>query len=110
MNETDGQDPDEAPPGGLETAAKILSLGLVYALASVLWLLWIMVPEHQRRLLMMRAVHQMRGFLGRAAFHAGHQAMGLEISGRGANYVLPLSLSVARDKTAAAYEKLRYSG
>jgi hypothetical protein len=107
VSESNGQDPGETPPGSLETAAAILSLA--YALASVLWLLWIMVPESTRRLWLMRVVHQMRGFLGRAAFRAGHQAMGLEISGHGVNYALPLTLSVARDKAAAVYERLRYS-
>jgi len=105
----DGQDED-GQEEALEKAAQVM--GLAYAtlsLAYLLWMLWMHIPEHRRRLLLMITVNRADRFLGRLAFRTGHQAMGREISGQGQNYGLPLVLSAARDKAAAAYEKLRYS-
>ena len=91
----------------LEMVAQILSLA--YAVISILWLIWILVPEHQRRLWAMKAANRTRQVMGTLAFRTGHQAMGLELASSVENYRLPYLLSVARDRAAAFYNKLRYT-
>lgn len=88
----------------LQLATAILSL--IYT-AYILWIM--LVPEHQRRLILMRAASQVRSLSARAAFRTGHQAMGLEISGSGRNYELPYRLSQLRDLSGRIYERLRYT-
>jgi hypothetical protein len=105
---TDSEDLDpDAAAYRLEMAARILSL--LYALISIVWLMWILIPEHQRKLWAMRAAARIRQVTGTLAFRTGHQAMGLEIASNVENYRLPYLLSAARDKAAALYEKLRYT-
>lgn len=91
----------------IELIVKIL--GLAYTLMCVLWLVWAMIPEHRKRLLMMRLAQGTQKNASRAAFRTGHQAMGLEISGSGENYSLPYALSMVAELAARAYEKLRYT-
>lgn len=91
----------------IDLAVKVL--GLAYTLMCLAWLAWAMIPEHRRKLLMMRLAEATRRSASRTASRAGHQAMGLEISGCGANYSFPYVLSLTRDKAAAALERLRYS-
>lgn len=104
MSETDGTpEQDER----LEKITKLLSLA--YAMISVLWLLWILIPEHRRRLLMMHAAASLRQTAGRLACRTGHQAMGLELRVSVENYELPYRLSLVREWAAKVYEKLRYT-
>ena len=91
----------------LEMTAKILILA--YWAISVLWVTWQLIPEHQRRLMAMRAAKTAGKSAWRTAFRTGHQAMGLEISGRGTNYELPYLLSRLAATCERIYEKLRYS-
>jgi hypothetical protein len=95
-----------------ETAARLKMatqlLGLVYALASLLWLMWMLVPEHRKRLLAMQAAARMRQVTGTLAFRTGHRAMGLELASSVENYALPYRLSQARDWLSVLYDKLRY--
>lgn len=81
-------------------------LGLMYTL-YVMWML--LVPEHRRRLLLMRLTATVKQAAGRAAFRTGHQAMGLELSVSVENYDLPYWLSRLRDRAAAVYDRLRYT-
>lgn len=81
-------------------------LGLAYMMYA-LWIL--LVPEHSRRLILMRAAAAVRQRAAKAAFRTGHQAMGLEISGCGRNYELSYRLSQLRDAANRAYDKLRYT-
>ena len=90
----------------LEMAAKIL--GLIYALISLMWLAWAMIPEHRKRLWAMKATAAVRQGTGTLAFRTGHKAMGLELASSVENYTLPYLLSQARDKAGEFYEKLRY--
>lgn len=91
----------------LEMLAKLLSLA--YALVSLLWLLWILIPDHQKRLIAMRMVRNLHLTARRAAFRAGHQAMARELSGHATSYELPYRLSLAAEQTARLYDKLRYT-
>jgi len=98
---------DEDAARQLELATKIL--GLLYALISLAWLMWMLIPEHRKRLWAMRAVQAIRQATGTLAFRTGHKAMGHELASSTENYALPYLLSVARDKAAAVYERLRYT-
>jgi hypothetical protein len=91
----------------LEMAAKILSL--MYALISVLWLVWFLIPEHKRREMAMRALRTTARTAWRTASRAGQQAMDLELSGHGTSYGVPYGLSRVAAAAEHAYEKLRYT-
>jgi hypothetical protein len=107
MNEEEETARQDGAGRALETTAKILSL--LYALISVLWLMWILIPEHQRRLLAMRAAKTAERNAWRTAFRAGHQEMGLELKGCATSYQVPYRLSRLAMSAERAYEKLRYS-
>src|SRR5580700_7559367 len=94
-----------------ETAAARVEMAIrvAYALLCLLFLLWMMIPEHRRRLMMMRLAETARKAAGQAAYRAGHLAMGHEISGRGESYSVPLALSLVRDRAALAVNRMRYT-
>ena len=52
------------------------------ALASTLTMAWFMLPEHQRRLMLMRAAQRARNLAGRLARSEGYAGMGAELAGR----------------------------
>src|ERR1700733_6527954 len=106
MSEPSGPAEDASRAERFLTSLKI-AMELL-GLALTIYYLWIMlIPEHSRKLMLMRAAETTRQRAGKAAFRAGHQAMGLEIRGRGKNYELPYRLSQARDLAGRAYDKLR---
>lgn len=108
MRDDEGEPvPQDDTAAKLETAAKLMSL--LYALVSLLWLLWILIPEHKRRLAAMRMVKAIERSAWRTAFRAGHQEMGLELSGCATSYQVPYLLSRVAGKAGQAYEKLRYT-
>jgi hypothetical protein len=81
------------------------ALGLVYAI----WMIWLMVPEHRRKLAIMRAMAVIRNGAGALASRTGTQAMSLEARTGTENYVVPYGFSLIRDKAGTWYERLRYS-
>ncbi len=94
----------------LRTAAALASA--LYGLVSLGWLVWMLIPEHRKRLLGMKAAAAGRSLAGRAAFRTGHQAMGLELKGcgeSGSGYAPVYLLSLARERAGRAYERMRYS-
>jgi hypothetical protein len=91
----------------LEMAEKVLSLA--YALMSIVLLLWMLIPEHKKRLMAMQVIKTLERNAWQTAFRAGHQAMGLELRGRATSYDLPYRLSLLGEKAGRAYEKLRYT-
>jgi hypothetical protein len=103
----------QSPEAGSDAAARVeLAVklaSLTYAIACLLYLVWVMIPAHQRRLMAMEALTRAQNAARRTAFRAGHQAMGLELSGRGTSYGLPYTLSRAAEAAAAARDKLRYA-
>ena len=83
---------------------------LIQALLGIglsLWMLWIMVPQHRRQLARMRLLLSLRQSMGWAARRAGAASMRAELATQQQNYVLPYSLSLARDWLAAAYDRTR---
>jgi hypothetical protein len=97
--------------GRAETALIWLRIATELAgLAYMIYVMWVMlIPEHQRRLMLMQATAMVQRAAAAAACRAGRQAMGLELSGYAKNYELPYRLSLLRDAAAAVYERLRYT-
>ncbi len=89
-------------PGKLQQAA-----ALVVSLAMA----WAMLPEHQQRLLAMRAVHALRGLTARWARAEGHAGMGNELAGQPEaaerQYGAAYHLSRARDAFGRVLEGMR---
>lgn len=101
------QDETEQLTARLDLAVKAASLA--YALASLLWLMWILIPEHKRRLLAMQAVAAVQTTARRQACRTGHQAMGHEATSGCENYLLPYRLSLLAERAGKVYERLRYT-
>lgn len=83
---------------------------LIQALIGIalsLWCLWLTVPEHRRKEWRMRFLASLRRSTGSAARHAGAAGMQAELASGQQNYVLPYSLSLLRDRLAAAYDRTR---
>lgn len=107
MEEDLDQAEEESRAGRLETAARILSL--LYALVSLLWLAWVLIPEHQRRLTLMRIARAAEKSAWHAASRAARAEMGHELSGRATSYALPYGLSRLAIAAARVYDRMRYS-
>jgi hypothetical protein len=73
--------------------------------------MWMMLPEHQRRLAVMRATRWLQAVADRAAARQGRAGMGAELAGRVGDalhrYQTAYSLSVTRDRLARVYERQR---
>ena len=83
---------------------------LIQALLGIglsLWMLWIMVPQHRRQLARMRLLESLRRSTAWAARRAGAASMRAELATQQQNYALPYSLSLLRDRLAAAYDRTR---
>lgn len=93
---------DSRPPG---RAQQIAAMVLTVAMA------WGMLPEHRRRLILMRTVHLCQRAAGRAARHAGHAGMGNELAGRAGDaarhYTSAEQLGRARDQLGRVLEAMR---
>lgn len=82
---------------------------LAIVLTQLAVLAWYLIPQHRRQLLLMRLAAASGESLGRAARGLGRVSMGTELRTGRREYTLPLAASMARDRMAAAYEKLRSS-
>jgi hypothetical protein len=88
-------------PGKLELALAVISTGAM---------MWCMLPEHQRRLLMMRFLARLQVLAARAARLEGHAAMGDELAGlpqARQQYSAAFWLSRARDHLGAQLQRMR---
>lgn len=101
MAETDGQ--EERAVTHIKLLVELLSL------AYAIWLIWVMVPEHRRKLMAMRVMEVIRRLAERAASRTGEQAISLEARTGTENYVVPYVLSRMRDAAHDVYERVRYS-
>jgi hypothetical protein len=80
-----------------------LATALMYAGAMV----WLVIPEHRRQLLIMRVILAARSLAHRVALRAGEASMAMELRTGRERYEMPYLLSVARDRLAAAYDRAR---
>jgi len=83
----------------------------IAALALTLAMLWMMLPEYQRRLILMKTARALQRVSGRAAHVEGRAGMGSELAGRDGDaqrsYRAAFHLSRARDAFGRALESLR---
>lgn len=81
------------------------------ALLVTLGMLWLTLPEHQRRLILMRITHTLARATGRAAHREGHAGMADELARRNGealrHYSAAYHLSRARDSFTRALDSLR---
>jgi hypothetical protein len=81
------------------------------AMALTLLAMWMMLPEHQRRLVVMRVTRYLQAVAARAAARQGRAGMGAELGGQLGEalhrYQTAFSLSTARDRLAGLYERQR---
>jgi len=92
----------EREPGRAQRiAALIISAAMV----------WYMIPEHRRQLILMKAAHMAQRTTGRAAMMLGRAGMSDELAGRAGdarrNYDAALHLSRLRDTFGRALESIR---
>ena len=80
---------------------------LVTTAASLAVTVWMLVPEHQRRLWLMTLTHRSVKVISGSAKRAGHAAMGRELATGLRDYTVPFLLSRLRDRAATWYERLR---
>lgn len=91
---------DQNRPGKLQQAL---------AIASTLIMAWMMLPEHQRNLYLMRAMDWGRKQAGSLARSEGRAGMADELAGRdpSSRYGGALLLARVRDGLAVALERMR---
>ena len=79
------------------------------AIASTLIMAWMMLPEHQRQLMVMRALDWGRRQAGLLARSEGHRGMADELAGRDPSprYGGALILARVRDELGRAIERMR---
>lgn len=81
------------------------------ALVVTMMMIWFTIPEHQRRLIVMRAASRAQRAAGQAARREGHRGMGEELAGRAGGaeraYGAAYQLSRARDRVAEFIEEMR---
>ena len=83
----------------------------IAAMCLTLLAMWMMLPEHQRRLILMRVTRMVQRVAARGARAEGLAGMGSELAGRGGDaarsYTAAYQLSRARDYAGRIFEALR---
>lgn len=98
---------DQELAARLDVTVKLLSLA--YALISLIWLAWMLIPEHKRRLLAMQIAASLKTTAQRAASRTGRQAIAHEARSGCENYTLPYRLSLLAERAGRAYDRMRYT-
>ena len=86
-------------------------LALLTAMLTLAAVAWQMMPDHERRLLAMRALAGLRDLAARVAVTQGHEGMASELRGRageaGRFYRAAYRVSCWRDQLTEAIEQVR---
>jgi hypothetical protein len=91
-----------------ETIAQRIKLTeAALTLGLTLWCLWLMIPEHRRKLWRMALLDRARRWTGWAARRTGAASMRAELATGAENYRLAYGLSLAREWLGAAYDRTR---
>lgn len=102
MSSSDGPESDEG------TASEVMRiLARLISLLYVIALVWMMIPEHQKKLYLMRLSQAIRNRARSAACRVGVRAMREEVRSGVPNYVLPYSLSLLAERAMRAYDHWR---
>lgn len=84
---------------------------LLIALVSTAAMVWCMIPEHQRQLLVLRSLHAGRQLAAKAARAQGRAGMGDELAGSPGtarqHYGAAARLGQARDQLAGWLDRMR---
>jgi hypothetical protein len=87
--------------------ARVKMIEALISLALCLWCLWIMVPEHRRKLWRMRVLLALQRRTGWAARRTGAASMRAELDSGQQNYALPYVLSLIREDLGRMYDRTR---
>lgn len=103
MSATDGPGSDE------ERAERVIrlivqSLSLLYSL----YVIWFLIPEHQKRLILMRLSQAIQKHARSAACRSARPAMQAELRSGVPNYALPYALSLLAERARRFYDRMRY--
>lgn len=93
-----------------QAARRLKLIEALMSLGLAAWMLWTMIPQHNRQILKMRLILAGQKTTARCARLAGALSMGAELaSGREPDgaYAVPLGLSHARDWLGRCYDKAR---
>jgi hypothetical protein len=101
VNGNDRTEQDRAAEARLKLIVAMLSL--IYTI----WMLWELIPDHRRRLAMMRLIAMLRSSVQRGARRAGVEAMRAELVTDRENYALPYALARSADWLGSVYDKCR---
>ena len=98
---------DSSSPQQEDTPRLLASLYLLLSLAYLLWMLWLMVPDHHKTMLRMRLLRSSSRVTSRLARHAGAASMSRELATGCEQYGLPLWLASRSLELDAAYDRAR---
>ena len=90
-----------------DTPQLLAGLYLLLSLAYLLWMLWLMVPEHSKTALRMRLLRSSSQVMSRLARHAGAASMSRELATGCEQYGLPYRLASWSLELDAAYDRTR---
>lgn len=98
-------------PVSSESAARaeqvVKLLASVVSLAYSLWLIWFLIPEHQKKLFLMRLSRAIQNAARQQACRAARPAMRAEVRSGVRNYLLPYSLMLLAERAQRAYDRWR---
>ena len=80
---------------------------LLASLAYLAVVSWMMLPDHKRRELKMKAARTAQSLSDRLARRAGDSSMGTELRTGQRRYEVPYLLSLAREQAGRLYERQR---
>lgn len=85
----------------------LVSLYLLLSLAYLVWMLWLMVPDHHKTMLRMRLLRSSSRVMSRLARHAGAASISRELATGLEQYGLPYRLACWSLALDAAYDRAR---
>ena len=98
---------DSSSPQQEDTPRLLASLYLLLSLAYLVWMLWLMVPDHHKTMLRMRLLRSSSRVTSRLARHAGAASMSRELETGLEQYGLPYRLACWSIELDAAYDRAR---
>lgn len=99
---------DNSPQHEEEGIPQILaSLYLLVSLAYLLWMLWLMVPDHHKTMCRMRLLRSSSRVMSRLARHAGAASISRELATGLEQYGVPYRLARWSLELDAAYDRAR---
>lgn len=98
---------DSSPQQQEDTPPLLASLYLLLSLGYLLWMLWLMVPDHRKTMLRMRLLRSSSRVMNRLARHAGAASISRELATGLEQYGVPYRLARWSLALDAAYDRAR---